>query len=115
MTSASQRIAAWVTALALSIALAGGALVASPTPASAQQNAAQFCKEIVPEINGFLEEFLDASITQGACVSALQAGNPTAAAASLCRSVVIQDISYTENHGKCTQEVKALLAPFFGP
>jgi hypothetical protein len=102
-----------VTALALSAALAGGALVASPTPTSAQQNAAQFCKEIgVPDLNQLLTELaehqVDVSITQGACVSLVQAGNPTAAAASFCKDAAAQGVS-EENRGECVREVKAVL------
>jgi hypothetical protein len=106
-----RRLAASAAVLAFSGALALGGMVATPNLASAAPGASQFCKE---EIRPFLQSAFELSITQGACVSALEAGNPTAAASSLCKDARVIDIVGADNHGKCTQEVKAFLEPFFG-
>jgi hypothetical protein len=92
--------------MALSFLLALGSLAAVPSPASAAPGAPQFCTEVIRPL---VLEFFGIKLTQGACVSALQTGNFTAAASSICKSEFLSDA----NHGKCTQFVKALLEEIF--
>ena len=85
-------------------------------PASAEPGPAKFCQEFVPELNEFLSTLIDApvNLTQGSCVSAIQAGNPTAAAAALCRTPEISEFVVGDaNHGKCQQAVKEFLEDLF--
>ena len=120
--SIRMKLASVAAGLVLSTSLAMGPM--QPTAQAAPtDNAAGFCKEILPELNGFLSYIVSlitqseatVKLTQGACVSAIMAGNPTAAAASLCRTPQIADLIGAENLGKCQQEVKAFLQEFFGP
>jgi hypothetical protein len=122
--SKSQRLMRGAVALALSVALTGGALVASPAPASAQENPAQLCKEFGRPLINFLAtlfvgqifEGAEIGVTQGACVSLVTAGNFTALSASICNDLKQQGFLQQVPPGQCVRAVKGFLEQFFsGP
>jgi hypothetical protein len=120
-----RRLTALVLVLSLSFSLAAGAFASTPGAASAQDNASELCKEFLEggieaigsEVPGVIfNEEIELEITHGSCVSLVQAGNFTALAVSICRTLDEEGILEEENvtRGHCNHAVKEFLEEFFG-
>jgi hypothetical protein len=120
-----RRLTALVLVFSLSFSLAAGAFVSTPKAASAQDNASERCKELLEPLiefigsellSGIFQEEIELEISHGSCVSLVQAGNFTALAVSICRSLdeegILEEADVTRGH--CNQEVKGFLERFFG-